>query len=73
MPLTVKVISITLNERLFEILNLYGTKDQYGGTPKVGCRDGIFALKTLLHQQCNHNQQSFVAFVDLVKALQYKV
>jgi hypothetical protein len=45
-----------------------GTKFQFGGTPELGCQDGLFVLKTLLNLQKNHNLPSHVAFVDLVKA-----
>ncbi|KAL7507621.1 hypothetical protein ACHAXN_005486, partial [Cyclotella atomus] len=34
----------------------------------VGCQEGNFTLKTLLHLRRQHNLPSFVAFIDLVKA-----
>jgi hypothetical protein len=49
-------------------LATYGTRFQFGGTPELGCRDGLFVLKTLLTMRKNHNLPSYVAFVDLVKA-----
>ena len=45
-----------------------GIKSQFGATPEVGCQDGSFTLKTLLHIRRQHNLPSFFAFVDLVKA-----
>jgi hypothetical protein len=39
-----------------------------GGTPTLGCQDGLFMLKTHLNAHKNHTLPSFVAFVDLVKA-----
>ena len=63
-----KIFSTIMNERAFVILDKYGTKFQFGGTPKVGCRDGLFTLKTLLNMRKNHNLGSYVGFVDLVKA-----
>ena len=57
-----------MNGRAFELLNAHGTRFQIGGTPTLGCRDGLFVLKTLLTMRKNHNLPSYVAFVDLVKA-----
>jgi hypothetical protein len=36
--------------------------------PRVGCRDGLFTLKSLLNTQHNHDLPSYVGFIDLVKA-----
>jgi hypothetical protein len=47
---------------------LHGTKFQFGGTPELGCQDGLFLLKTMLNMRKNHNLPSYVGFVDLVKA-----
>ncbi len=49
------------------ISNANGTRF-HGGTTELGCRDGLFVLKTLLTVRKNHNLPSYVAFVDLVKA-----
>ena len=43
-------------------------KYQFGSSPGVGCQDGTFTIKTLLHTRHNHNLPTYVAFVDLVKA-----
>jgi hypothetical protein len=63
-----KIFSSVMNGRAFHLLNKNGTRFQFGGTPELGCRDGLFVLKTMLTMQKNHNLQSYVAFVDLVKA-----
>ena len=57
-----------MNERLYRLLDKHGVKTQFGATPNVGCQDGSFTLKTLLHPRHQHNLPTFVAFVDLVKA-----
>ena len=62
-----KILSIVLNDRLYTLLEKHGNKTQYRATPGVGCADGSFVLKTLLHQRKQHNLESFVIFVDLVK------
>ncbi|KAL7523777.1 hypothetical protein ACHAXR_000324 [Thalassiosira sp. AJA248-18] len=46
-----KILSIIMNERAFKILDIHGTKFQFGGTPKHGCCDGLFTLKTMLNMQ----------------------
>ena len=63
-----KIFSLVMNGRAFHLLELHGTRFQFGGTPTLGCQDGLFMLKTLLNAHKNHNLPSLVAFVDLVKA-----
>ena len=63
-----KVMSRIINGRLFNILDAHGTKFQFGGTPGVGCREGVFTLKTLLHIRRSHGLSTHVVFVTLVKA-----
>jgi hypothetical protein len=63
-----KIFSSVMNGRAFKLLEEHGTRFQFGGTPTLGCRDGLFVLKTLLTMRKNHNLSSHVAFVDLVKA-----
>ena len=63
-----KIFSIIMNERTFKLLQEHGTPFQFGGTPELGCQDGLFTIKTLLNMRNNHNLASHVAFVDLVKA-----
>ncbi|KAL7531695.1 hypothetical protein ACHAWF_003870, partial [Thalassiosira exigua] len=50
------------------IPNLASTWDQFGATPEMGCQDGSFVLKSLLHLRRQHNLDTFVVFADLVKA-----
>ena len=63
-----KIFSSVVNGCAFRLLELHGTRFQFGGTPTLGCQDGLFTLKTLLNVHKNHDLPSFVAFVDLVKA-----
>ena len=63
-----KIFSSVMNGRAFRLLKLHGTRFQFGGTPTLGCQDGLFTLKTLLNAHKNHDLPSFVAFFDLVKA-----
>jgi len=63
-----KIFSSVMNGRAFHLLQLHGTKFQFGGTPTLGCQHGLFTLKTLLNAHKNHHLPSFVAFIDLVKA-----
>ena len=54
--------------RAYTLLDKHGTRFQFGGTPGIGCRDGLFTLKALLNARHNHDLASYVGFVDLVKA-----
>ena len=63
-----KIFSSILCERMFRILKKNGIKYQFGSTPGVGCQDGLFTIKTLLHLRHNHNLPTYVVFADLVKA-----
>ncbi len=63
-----KIFSLVISNCAFCLLELHGTQFQFGGTPEVGCRDGLFTLKSLLNARCNHDLGSYVGFVDLVKA-----
>ena len=63
-----KVFSSLICKRLFKIIKKHGVKYQFGSSPGVGCQDGTFTIKTILHTRHNHNLPSYVAFVYLVKA-----
>ncbi len=63
-----KIFSSIMNGHAFRLLDLLRTRFQFGGTPTLGCQDGLFTLKTLLNVHKTHDLPSFVAFVDLVKA-----
>jgi hypothetical protein len=43
-------------------------EEQAGSTPGKGCADATFTLKTALQTLREHGQESWVLFVDLVKA-----
>ena len=51
-----KVFSSILCARLFQVIKKHGVKYQFGSTPGVGCQDGTFTIKTLLHLRHNHNR-----------------
>ena len=68
MDIGAKVFSSLICKRLFKIIKEHGVKYQFGSSPGVGCQDGTFTIKSLLHMRHNHNLPSYVAFVDLVKA-----
>ena len=63
-----KILSRILSDRLYVLLGKYGTKHQYGATPKKGCQDGSFTLKSVLHSRRQHNLPTYILFVDLIKA-----
>jgi hypothetical protein len=46
----------------------FGVEEQAGSTPGKGFSDATFSLKTALQNLREHGQESWVLFVDLVKA-----
>ncbi len=68
MDMCSKVFSSVITTQAFTLLDKHGTCFQFGGTPKIGCRDGFFTLKALLNARRNHDLASYVGFVDLAKA-----
>ena len=63
-----KIFSSILCTRLFTIIDKHGVKYQFGSTPGVGCQDGSFTIKTLLHLWHHRNLPTYVLFADVVKA-----
>ncbi|KAL7523370.1 hypothetical protein ACHAWF_001608 [Thalassiosira exigua] len=63
-----EILSKILTNRAYQILQRHGTKYQFGATPEMGCQDGAFVQKSLLHLRRQHNLDTFVVFADLVKA-----
>jgi hypothetical protein len=63
-----KIFSGILCAWSYKLLAKHGTKHQYGATPNCGCQDKNFTLKSILHLQQQHNQDTYVVFADLVKA-----
>ncbi len=47
-----------MTARAFKLLDKHGTQFQFGGTPELGCRDGLFTLKALLNARVNHDLAS---------------
>ena len=68
MDICSKVFSSIMTTRAFRLLDKHGTRFQFGGTPKLGCRDGLFTLKALLNARQNHDLATYVGFANLVKA-----
>ncbi len=67
MDMCSKVFLLVIMAQAFTLLDKHGTRFQFGGTPEVGYRDGLFTLKALLNARHNHDLSSYVGFVDLVK------
>ena len=64
-----QVFSSVMTARAFTLLDKHGTRFQFGGTPGVGCRDGLFTLKALINARHIHDLASYVGFFDLVKEI----
>jgi hypothetical protein len=61
------VSSITAT-RLANNLKIFGVEEQGGSMPGKGCADATFTLKMALQTLRKHNPESWVLFVDLIKA-----
>jgi hypothetical protein len=44
-----KIFSLVMNGHAFQLLKLHGKRFRFGGTPTLGCQDGLFTLKMLLN------------------------
>ena len=58
MDMCSKFFSSIMTARAFKLLDKHGTRFQFGGTPELGCRDGLFTLKALLNARRNHDLAS---------------
>lgn len=63
-----KLVSKVMETRLQSILKMYGMEAQNGFMGGRGCSDGIFLLYQALLKRREHQQDSWVLLVDLVKA-----
>ena len=61
-----KAVSSIAATRLAIHLKGFGIEEQAGSTPDKGCADATFTLKTALQTLREHDQESWVLFVDLV-------
>ena len=63
-----KVISMIINDRLQRLLKEVGIEEQNGFCCGCGCSDGNFCIRQALKKRREHSLDSWVLFVDLVKA-----
>ena len=63
-----KIMSIIVTKRLQKELNREGYDLQFGSTHGTGCPDANLTLKSILQLRCKLDNDSWVVFVDLVKA-----
>ena len=63
-----KLVSMIIANRLDRVLKEEGLEAQNGFTGGRGCSDGSFSLRQALKRRREHGLESWVLFVDLVKA-----
>ena len=63
-----KIIAIIIHSRLLPIEESLDHEPQCGFRPDRGCLDAIFTVKTALRKRREHGKESWVFFLDLVKA-----
>ena len=67
LDVVLKLMSIVLTICLQTFLEKIGTPIQFGASPNTGCPDGSFSLRSMLQMNKEHDIDSWVVFVDLVK------
>lgn len=67
-PHVMKIISKTIYNRIHGNLNERLDTMQYGFRPKVGTVESIAALKTILMNRIHTKQETYLCFIDFVKA-----
>jgi exonuclease III len=63
-----KIVASIISVRLLNILKDFGLEEQNGFMPNRGCADGTFSLKLALQKRKEHGLDSWVVFIDLIKA-----
>jgi hypothetical protein len=63
-----QIIGNIIRNKLQQALDVVGCKEQFGFSPKIGCRDAVLSLQVALSKMKEHNQNSYVVFIDLIKA-----
>ena len=63
-----KIISALIGSRLQTILKQHGMDEQNGFLNHKGCTDGTFSLKQALHTRSSFGLDSWILYIDLIKA-----
>ena len=63
-----KIVAILIHERLQPIAEGLDHESQCGFRPQRGCTDAVFTLKLAMKKRREHGQESWILFLDLVKA-----
>ena len=68
MDIVSKVVSIFVNVQLQKLMKICGLPFQFGAIPKLRCQDAVFVLKAFLQERREKILDTWVVFVDLIKA-----
>ena len=63
-----KVMSIRLNMRVQQLLEVNGHPMQFGAIPKVGYAEAVFSIKSILQLRREYGVDTHAVFIDLIKA-----
>lgn len=63
-----KIIAIIIHERLQPIVSSIDHESQCGFRPGRGCLDAVFTVKLAMKKRREHNSETWIMFLDLVKA-----
>ena len=63
-----KIVTILLLNRLRPIAEKLDHEQQCGSRPGRGCNDAVFTVKMAMKKRKEHSQETWILFLDLVKA-----
>ena len=63
-----KIVSIIMKSRLLPIEESIDLESQCGFRPQRGCTDAVFSIKIAMKKRREHGLESWILFIDLVKA-----
>jgi exonuclease III len=63
-----KIVAKIVHQRLLPIAESLDHESQCGFRPGRGCNDAVFAVKLAMKKRREHSQETWILFLDLVKA-----
>ena len=63
-----KIVATIIHERLQPIVSAIDHESQCGFRPERGCQDAIFTVKIAMKKRREHNAETWILFLDLIKA-----
>ena len=68
LDISMKIVSSIITDRILNYMKEIGMDEQTGFSKEKGCQNGYAALSSILRRRAEHNQSTWILFIDLVKA-----